>query len=156
MGVSHQPAFMSSCLTISHTCLPCYLVEECFYLMKPIYRWEGGEVARRERWENSEVARLERWDGKEEARWQSWESSEVARWEVPGFIWGGGRWVSPGFHLFVSDVNQWNEGAGCVQGMERFSLDLMQAVNNVAGCESDFFSCVGTKDGPAGGSDWKS
>ena len=22
-GASHQPAFMSSCLTISHTCLPC-------------------------------------------------------------------------------------------------------------------------------------
>ena len=86
MGVSHQPAFMSSCLTISHMCLPCYLVEECFYLEKPIYRWEGGEVARRERWENSEVIRLERWDGKEVARWESWESSEVARWEVPGFV----------------------------------------------------------------------
>ena len=22
-GASHQPAFMSSCLTIGHTCLPC-------------------------------------------------------------------------------------------------------------------------------------
>ena len=22
-GASHQPAFMSGCLTISHTCLPC-------------------------------------------------------------------------------------------------------------------------------------
>ena len=24
-GASHQPAFMSSCLTISHMCLPCLL-----------------------------------------------------------------------------------------------------------------------------------
>ena len=27
-GASHQPAFMGSCLTISHTCLPCCLVDE--------------------------------------------------------------------------------------------------------------------------------
>ena len=48
------------------------------------------------------------------ARWERWESSEVARWEVPGFIQGRGCRVSPRFHLFVSDVNQRNEGAGCV------------------------------------------
>ena len=48
--------------------------------------------------------------------------------------------VSPRFRLFVSDVNQWNEGAGCAQdilaGMERFLLDLTQAVKNVVGCDS--------------------
>ena len=45
------------------------------------------------------------------------------------------------FHLFVSDANQRNEGEGCVQdifawpqGMERFSLDLTQAVGDVVGC----------------------
>ena len=48
------------------------------------------------------------------ARWERWESSEVAWLEVPGFIRGRGCRVSPRFHLFVSDVNQRNEGAGCV------------------------------------------
>ena len=60
------------------------------------------------------MASWERWEGSKVARWERWESSEVARWEVPGFIRGRGCRVSPRFHLFVSDVNQRNEGAGCV------------------------------------------
>ena len=49
------------------------------------------------------------------ARWERREINGVARWEVPGFIQMWGCRVSPRFHLFVSDVNQRNEGAGCVQ-----------------------------------------
>ena len=65
-GSSHQPAFMSSCLTITHTCFP-YLPRGktlVFYLGDSMLeRWE--------RWEDSEVARLERWAGIEVTRWET-------------------------------------------------------------------------------------
>ena len=41
----------------------------------------------------------ERWEGSEVARWERWESGEVGR------------------HLFVSYVNQGNEGVGWVQDL---------------------------------------
>ena len=40
----------------------------------------------------------------------------MARWKVPLVLFEGeGRRMSPTFHLFISDVNQGNEGPGCVQ-----------------------------------------
>ena len=63
-------------------------------------RWEGGEVTSSERWVSSEVA-----------RWERWLSSEEARLEILGFIQGWGRRVSPEFLIYVSDINQQNEGA---------------------------------------------
>ena len=57
-GTSHQPAFMSSCLTnccltASRIC-PVYLVKEHWC---PICCWEGGEP---KRWESSEVESREK------------------------------------------------------------------------------------------------
>ena len=42
-------------------------------------------------------------------RWNRWESGEVG---PSSFIMGRGRRTSPRFHIFVSDVNQANEGRG--------------------------------------------
>ena len=41
------------------------------------------------------------------------ESGEVARWEITVFVqgWGTQGRVTPRLYLFVSDVNQENEGA---------------------------------------------
>ena len=76
---------------------------------------EGSEVARWERWENSEVARSERWEGSEVA---SWKGERAVRRQGGRFLVlfnGGGCIVCLRFYLFVSDVNQRNEGADCVQ-----------------------------------------
>ena len=46
--------------------------------------------------------------------WQGGKGGRVVRWEGGMFLVlfkGGERRVSPRFHLFVSDVNQGNEGA---------------------------------------------
>ena len=72
-------------------------------------------MARLERWDGSEVASREKWESSDVARWERWESSEVARWEVPGFIRGWGMQGESKILSFVSDVNQRNEVAGCVQ-----------------------------------------
>ena len=64
-------------------------------------RWQGSEVAGWERKEGSEVAR--------------WENGEAERWEYLVLFKDGGHNMSPRFHLFVSDVNQGNEGMGWVQ-----------------------------------------
>ena len=75
----------------------------------------------------------------------------MGRWEV--LFKGGEHRVSLTSYLFVSDVNQGNERAVCLMliketkgmgqrfscmptGMERHSLDLLQAVKNIMGCES--------------------
>ena len=72
-------------------------------------------MARLERWDGSEVASREKWEGSDVARWERMESNEVARWEVPGFIRGWGMQGESKILSFVSDVNQRNEVAGCVQ-----------------------------------------
>ena len=46
-------------------------------------------------------------------RWQGGNSGGVVMWQGGRFEGGGCR-VIPRFHCFVSDVNQRNEGAGCV------------------------------------------
>ena len=62
-----------------------------------------------------------RWEGEKAGRvvrWQGGKAGRVVRWEVGRFLVllkGGGCRVSPIFHIFVSDVNQGNEGAGWVQ-----------------------------------------
>ena len=77
-------------------------------------------------------------------RWQSGKDGRVVRWQDGRFLVlfkDGGPRVSPRFHLFLSNFNQPNKGAGYVQDilvwpqvLERFSLDLTQAVKNVAEC----------------------
>ena len=66
-GASHQPAFMSGCLTISHTCVPCLPSE------RMLLSW----------WNLFVVGR--------EVSWQRWESSELGRWEMcmSGVRWQG-------------------------------------------------------------------
>ena len=105
---------------------------ECFFVGGWVVRWEGGKGERMMRWQGGKGGRLMRWqDGKDRRimrwqggkggkvvrwqRWQRWESGEAGRWEVPGSIQGWGTQRSPRFLLFVSDVNQRNEGAGWVQ-----------------------------------------
>ena len=68
--------------------------------------------------------RWEKWKGSEVAKWKRRQSGKLGRWEVPFLSKGVERRESPRFHLFVSDVNQWNAGGGfsCVStGMERHS-----------------------------------
>ena len=51
-------------------------------------------------------------------RWQGRKGGRVLRWQGGRFLVlleGGGHRVSPTFHLFISDVNQQNKGAECVQ-----------------------------------------
>ena len=89
---SHQPAFIGSCLTISHICLPCLPSRRVVSLQSG----KGGRIV----------------------RWQGQRGGRVVRWQGGRFLVlfkGGGRRVSPRFHLFVSDVDQWNEGAGWIQ-----------------------------------------
>ena len=132
-GSSCQPAFKSSSLTISHTCLPCLLGGRTllfwsdllvFWRVVSRERWESSQLARWEkcmsvvRWKGGKGGRImsKRWESSELARRKRWESNEVARRKVPVFFSkGGGQRVSPRFHLFVSDVNQQKEVAGCVQ-----------------------------------------
>ena len=69
-GASHQPAFMSGCLTISHTCLP--------------REWSG--VAKWERcvsgagWQGGKGGRIVRWHGRRgrnKMRWQFGKGGRV-------------------------------------------------------------------------------
>ena len=55
------------------------------------------------------------WEVGEVGRWERWKGNEVVRWEDGRFLVlfkGGEHRVSPRFYLFVSDVNQGNEGDG--------------------------------------------
>ena len=59
-----------------------------------------------------EVGEVERWKG---TRWQVGKGGRVVRWEGGRFLVSfkvGEHRVSPRFYLFVSDVNQGNEGDG--------------------------------------------
>ena len=59
--------------------------------------------------------RWERWKNNEVARWERRESGEVVRWQGGRFLvlFKGGEYrVRQRFYLFVSDVNQGNEGDG--------------------------------------------
>ena len=91
-----------------------------------MYEWS--EVARWERWENSEVAQSDRREGSKVSIWERWDrgierwhgkkDGRVARCQGGRFavlFKCGRRRVRPRFHLFVSDANQQNERAWCVQ-----------------------------------------
>ena len=87
-GGSHHPAFMSGCLTVSHTCLPSLLSEKMLLFWRDLFLI-GREVSW-ERWENHELGRQERcvtgmrWQvGKGEGivRWHSWRGGKVVRWQ---------------------------------------------------------------------------
>ena len=88
-GASHQPAFMSCCLTISHTCLTCLPSE------RKLLFWRGLFVVRREvswgRWERCMSG--VRWQGDKGGRivqWHGRRSGKVVRWQFGK----GGRVVS--------------------------------------------------------------
>ena len=85
--------------------------------------------------------RLVRWGGGKGGRvmrWQGGKGGRVVRWEGGRFLVlfkGGEHRVSPRFYLFVSDVNQGNEGDGLkiflhVHRDGRHSLDLPRAAKN--------------------------
>ena len=78
--------------------------------MGGVVSWEGGKGGEGRGWGGGKG-----WESSKLARWKSWESSEVVRWEVPCCIKGWGTQVNSKFHLFVSDVDQKNDGAGWVQ-----------------------------------------
>ena len=96
-GASHQPAFMSGCLTISHTFLSCLPSESRLLFWRCLFvvgrevsweRWEGGELGRWERcmsgvrWQGGKGARI--------VRWHSRRGGKVTRWQFGK----GGRVVS--------------------------------------------------------------
>ena len=57
-GASHQPAFMTSCLTVSHTCLPCLPSERKLLFLRDLFViWR---VANWEMWEISELGSRDR------------------------------------------------------------------------------------------------
>ena len=68
-GASHQAAFMSGCLTISHICLLCLLSERMLLFWRDLFV-VGREVS-----------------------WERWECSEPGRWEkcMSGVRWQGGK-----------------------------------------------------------------
>ena len=86
-----------------------------------IVRWQDGKGGRIVRWQDRRCGMVVRWqvgNGGRVVRWQGGKGGRVVRWQGGRFLVlfeGGGRRVSPRFHLFVSDVNQRNQGAGCVQ-----------------------------------------
>ena len=61
-------------------------------------------------WERRDSNKLGRWErSKRVVRWQGGKGGRIVRWHGERFLVlfeGGGRRVSPRFHLFVSDVNQ--------------------------------------------------
>ena len=86
-----------------------------------VVSWEvgkGGRVVRRQGGKGGRVLRWQVGKGGRVASWQGEKCGRVVRWQAGTFLVlfkGGRRRVSPGFHLFVFDVNQQNEGAGWVQ-----------------------------------------
>ena len=59
-GASHQPASMSGCLTISHTCLPCLSSERTLLSLGGKWAGKGGRVMS---WEGRKGVWVE-WGGK--------------------------------------------------------------------------------------------
>ena len=70
------------------------------------------------RWEGEKVGRLVHWEGGKVVRWQGGKGERMVRQKGVRYLVllkGGRHKMSPRFHLFVSDVNQGNEGVGWVQ-----------------------------------------
>ena len=86
-----------------------------------VVRWQGGKGGKTVRWHCRRDEKVVRWQfgkGGRVVRWQGRKDGRVVRWQGGRFLVsfkGEGCRVRLRFHLFVSDVNQQNEGAGCVQ-----------------------------------------
>ena len=109
----------------------CGCVCVCVYRGGGVVRWQGGKGGRILRWHVGRGGRV--------VRRQGGKGWRVSRWQ--GFLCYSR--VSQRFHLFVSDVNQWNKsnrmGSRCscvVAGMKKLPLDLTQVVKNMVGCGS--------------------
>ena len=110
---------MVSCLTISHTCLPCLPSGRISHCIPGFTEVETCCYSRKWVW-SSRTKLCCMASGKESVggrlvRWEGGKSRRVVRWEGGRFLVlfkGGEHSVSPRFYLFVSDVNQWNEGDG--------------------------------------------
>ena len=97
-------------------------------------RWEDRKGVRLVRWEGGEGGRVVRWQGGKDGkvvRWQGGKGGRMVRQKGGRYLVlfkDRGHKVSPKFHLFVSDVNQRNQGSrfSCVAtGMERLFLNLL-------------------------------
>ena len=75
-GAFHLPAFMSSCLTISHTCLPSVLSERTLVFWRDLF--VVGQEMSWEMWESSELGRWERCISG--VRWQCRKCGRIVRW----------------------------------------------------------------------------
>ena len=102
-GAPHQPTFLSSCQTISHTCLPCLLGRRTLLFWSNLFVF--WRVVSRERWKSSQMGRWERcmsvvrWQGGKGGRIvrkQGRRGGRVVRWQVGK----GGR------------VVRWQDGKG--------------------------------------------
>ena len=85
-------------------------------------RWQGGNGGRTVRWKGRRSGKAVRWQVRKDERvvsWQGGEGGRLLRRQGGMFLVlfkSGGRRVTPRFHLFISDVNQRNGGAGWIQG----------------------------------------
>ena len=72
--------------------------------------WKGGKGGRKVKWQGRRDGRV--------VRWQVEKGGRVVKWQGGRFLVvfkGGGRRVTPRFHLFVSDVDQKNDCIGWVK-----------------------------------------
>ena len=87
-GAFHQPAFMSSCLTISLMCLPCLPSGRTLLFLSDLF-----VVGRVVSWERQESSELERWERcMRVVRWQVGKGGRVVRWQ-------GGRFAGTWYFL---------------------------------------------------------
>ena len=111
-GASHQPAYMGSCLTISHTCLPRRRSGRTLFwsnllVAGKVVSREGEKGRRVVSWEGEKGGRIVRWQGAKGGRVVKWQGRFLVLFK------SGGCRVSPRFHLFVFDVDQqWKEEGG--------------------------------------------
>ena len=74
-------------------------------------RWKG--------WRGGKAVRWQVGKGRRVVSWQGGEGGRLLKWQGGRFLVlfkGERRRVTPRFHLFISNVNQRNGGAGWVQG----------------------------------------
>ena len=117
-GASHQPAVMVSCLTIRHMCFPCLPSGRVSHCVPGFTEVGSYCYSRKWVWSSRKklccMASRKQNVGGRLVRWQGGKDRRVVRWEGERFLVlfkGGEHWVSQRFYLFVSDVNQGNEGA---------------------------------------------
>ena len=87
-GASHQPTFMSNCLTISHTCVPCLpsgrtlLFPSNLFVVGRVVIWKKWESSEMRRWERGEGSKLGRWERcMRMVKWQSGKGGKIVRWQ---------------------------------------------------------------------------